>query len=70
MREIKALSVPLLLSTLLFSGCHEADTVLYPISRATEDLNATASQLSLPLKDLPFSDIHFKHRSLVLEKRF
>ncbi len=59
-----------LFALLLFSGCHEADKVLYPISRASEELNTTSANFSLPMTGLPFSDIHFKHRSLVLEKKF
>ena len=55
---------------IFISGCHEADKVLYPISQVSEELNATSTHFSLPIEGLPFSDIHFKHRSLVLEKKF
>jgi len=52
------------------AGCHEADKVLYPISQVSEELNATSTHFSLPIEGLPFSNIHFKRRSLVLEKKF
>ncbi len=55
---------------IFIAGCHEADKVLYPISQVSEELNATSTHFSLPIGDLPFSDIHFKHHSLVLEKKF
>ena len=70
MRNLNALSVAILFSFMLFSGCHKADKVLYPISRAAEDLNSTTVHFSLPVKELPFAEIRFKQHSLVLEKKF
>ncbi len=59
-----------LFTLVLFSGCHEADRVLYPVTQITEELNTTAANFSTPLDGLPFADIRFKQRGLVLEKKF
>jgi len=61
--------VPLLI--VVFTGCHEADVLLAPIQKTTEELNATAAHLSVPiLDDVPYADVHFKGRKIVLEHTF
>jgi len=69
MRRLKPFCAALF-ALVLLGGCHEADEVLYPVSQVSEELNATVTHFTLPIKGLPFSDIHFNHRSLVLEKKF
>lgn len=65
------LMIMLPLLTGILTGCHEADTLLVPIQQTTEELNATASHLSVPiLDDIPYANVHFKGREVVLEHTF
>ncbi len=68
-RNTFIIMLPLL--TGILTGCHEADVLLAPIQKTTEELNATAAHLSVPiLDDVPYADVHFKGRKIVLEHTF
>ncbi len=59
------------LLTIILAGCHEADTLLVPIHQTTEELNATAEHISIPvLSDIPYANVRFKERKIVLEHTF
>lgn len=54
-------------------GCHEADTIVLPLTHTVEELNATAESIAseLPVNEvLPDAEMHFKGRKLMIEKRF
>ena len=70
MKKKSLLSLICLWFLFLTSGCKEADSILMPIHKTTEEVNRTRGKLVIPVGVVTDANLRFKESSFVVEKSF